>query len=141
MQQIGETLRFSATDLVGHVDCHHLTALDAAVARGELEKPRFFDPLLQALFDRGLAHEHAYVEYLRQAGHDIVEIDGPAGIDQTRVDKTIGAMRARAGAHRPDRLVYTGLINPGGPIDLDNVVSRLTQVLYVGVFVCKTAIE
>src|SRR4029077_17421153 len=96
MQEIGETLRLSASDLVGHVDCHHLTALDAAVARGELERPRFWDPLLQALFDRGLAHEHAYVEHLRQAGHEVVEIDGPAGIDQTRVDKTIEAMRAGA---------------------------------------------
>src|SRR5437016_538649 len=97
MQLIGETLRFSASDLVGHVDCHHLTALDAAVARGELERPRFWDPLLQALFDRGLAHEHGYVEHLRQAGLEVIEIDGPAGIDQTRVDKTIEAMRVGAG--------------------------------------------
>jgi len=97
MQIVGETLRFSASDLVGHVDCHHLTVLDTAVARGELEKPRFWDPLLQALFDRGLAHEHAYVEHLRQAGFEVVEIDGPAGIDQSRVDKTIDAIRA--GAH------------------------------------------
>src|SRR5438105_11978340 len=96
MQQIGETLRFSASDLVGHVDCHHLTALDAAVARGELEKPRFWDPLLQALFDRGLTHERAYVEHLRQTGREVVEIEGPAGIDQARVDKTIEAMRAGA---------------------------------------------
>src|SRR3984893_4381892 len=96
MQKVGETLRFSASDLVGHVDCHHLTALDVAVARGELRRPRFQDPLLQALFDRGLAHERAYVEHLRKAGHEIVEIDGAAGIDQTRVDKTIEAMRAGA---------------------------------------------
>src|SRR5438874_1401349 len=96
MQIVGETLRFSASDLVGHVDCHHLTVLDTAVARGELEKPRFWDPLLQTLFDRGLAHERAYVEHLRQAGYEVVEIDGPSGIDQTRVDKTIEAMRAGA---------------------------------------------
>src|SRR5881392_4072105 len=96
MQTVGKTLRFSASDLVGHVDCHHLTALDAAVARGELEKPRFWDPLLQALFDRGLAHEHDYVEHLRQAGHEVVEIDGSGGIDQARVDKTIEAMRVGA---------------------------------------------
>src|SRR5881398_2590709 len=94
MQQVGKSLCLSASDLVGHVDCHHLTVLDTAVARGELEKPRFWDPLLQALFDRGLAHEHAYVKHLRQAGLEVVEIDGPAGIDQARVDKTIEAMRA-----------------------------------------------
>src|ERR1700674_1548458 len=97
MLRVGTALRFSASDLVGHVDCHHLTVLDASVARGALERPRFWDPPLQALFDRGLAHEHAYVEHLRQAGHDVVEIDGPAGIDQARVEKTIEAMRAGAG--------------------------------------------
>ncbi len=97
MQQIGETLRFSASDLVGHVDCHHLTALDAAVARGELRRPRFQDPLLQALFDRGLAHEHAYVEHLRRVGLEVIEIDGPAGINQTRVDRTIEVMSAGVG--------------------------------------------
>src|ERR1700730_12252249 len=97
MQKVGETLRFSASDLVGHVDCHHLTALDVAVARGNLVRPRFWDPLLQALFDRGLAHERAYVEHLRQAGHEVIEIDGPAGIDQARVEKTIEAMRAGVG--------------------------------------------
>src|SRR5207253_7286143 len=96
MQKIGEILRFSASDLVGHVDCHHLTALDAAVACGELERPRFWDPLLQALFDRGLAHEHAYVDHLRQSGFDVVDIEGAAGIDQARVDKTSGAMRGGA---------------------------------------------
>ncbi|TLZ44553.1 MAG: TM0106 family RecB-like putative nuclease, partial [Gammaproteobacteria bacterium] len=66
-------------------------------ARGELQRPRFWDPLLQALFDRGLAHERAYVEHLRQAGHHVVEIDGPAGIDEARVDKTIEAMVAGVG--------------------------------------------
>jgi len=44
MLKLGDTLRFSASDLVGHVDCHHLTALGAAAARGELERPRFWIP-------------------------------------------------------------------------------------------------
>ena len=48
---------------------------------------------------------------------------------------------AYAGAHGFDRLVYPGSINPPGPIDLDDFMSRLTQVFYVGVFVCETAIE
>jgi hypothetical protein len=34
MQQVGQEIRFSASDLAGHLDCHHLTALDAAVAPG-----------------------------------------------------------------------------------------------------------
>lgn len=96
MQQTGGKLRFSASDLVGHVDCHHLTALDVSAARGQLEKPKPWDPLLQILAERGLAHEQQYVEHLRQAGFPVVEIDGAGGIDQARVDQTLAAMRAGA---------------------------------------------
>src|SRR5580700_1238171 len=94
MQKIGATFRFSASDLVGHVECHHLTALDIAVARGQLEKPRPYDPLLQILVERGLAHERQYVDHLRQTGLAVVEIEGSGGIDQARIDKTLEAMRA-----------------------------------------------
>jgi uncharacterized protein len=66
MQQVGEEIRFSASDLVGHLDCHHLTALDAAVARGNLNKPKIWDPVLQTLLERGLAHERQYVEHLKE---------------------------------------------------------------------------
>ena len=96
MLRVGEILRFSASDLVGHVDCHHLTTLDVAVARGQLEKPKPYDPLLQILAERGLAHERQYVDHLRQAGFTVVEIEGSGGIDQARVDKTLEAMRAGA---------------------------------------------
>jgi hypothetical protein len=31
MQQVGKAIRFSASDLVGDLDCRHLTSLDAVV--------------------------------------------------------------------------------------------------------------
>jgi predicted RecB family nuclease len=96
MLRVGEALRFSASDLVGYVDCHHLTTLDITVASGKLEKPRPWDPLLQILAERGLAHERQYVEHLRNAGFAVVEIDGTGGIDQARADQTLAAMRAGA---------------------------------------------
>ena len=95
MQRSGNDLLFSASDLVGHVDCHHLTALDAAVARGDLARPHFFDPSFQALLERGLAHERRYVEHLRAAGREPVEIGG-AGVDRARAERTLEAMRAGA---------------------------------------------
>jgi len=39
--KVGETLRFSASDLVGHVDCHHLTLSDAGVVLGRLITEEF----------------------------------------------------------------------------------------------------
>jgi predicted RecB family nuclease len=93
MQQVAEGIRFSASDLVGHLDCHHLTALDAAVARGSIQRPKIWDPVLQTLVARGLAHEREYVETLKQSGLSVVEIAG-GGINSSQVDQTLAAMRA-----------------------------------------------
>ena len=76
MKKVGATFEFSATDLVGHLNCHHLTVLDRAVADGALPKPKVWDPLLQILSERGTAHEQSYVEHLTAAGLDVVRIDG-----------------------------------------------------------------
>jgi hypothetical protein len=67
MQQVGKDVRFSASDLVGHLDCHHLTALDAAVARGTAAKPKIWDPVLETLAECGRAHERQYLEKLKES--------------------------------------------------------------------------
>ena len=95
MQQVGKDLRFSASDLVGHLDCHHLTALDAAVARSSLGKPKIWDPILQTLVERGLVHERQYVEHLKQMGINVVEIQG-GGVNSTQAQQTLEAMRSGA---------------------------------------------
>src|ERR1700681_906427 len=97
MQQLNNAIRFSASDLVGHLDCHHLTALDAAVARGSITRPKIWDPVLQTLVERGIAHEQEYVETLKQSGISVVEIAG-GGINPSQVDKTVAAMQAGADA-------------------------------------------
>ena len=53
MQKTGDKLLLSASDLVGHLACRHLTQLNQAVTRGELAAPMFFDPLLELLKERG----------------------------------------------------------------------------------------
>ncbi len=57
MRKSGATFQLSASDLVGHLNCRHLTVLDRAVAEGALAKPKIWDPLLQILAERGSAHE------------------------------------------------------------------------------------
>jgi uncharacterized protein len=105
MQKVGEQFRFSASDLVGHLDCHHLTALDAAVVLGSLTRVTIWDPVLETLVERGLAHERAYVETLRQSGVSVVEITG-GGINSSQVDQTLAAMRSGK-----DVIVQGALIN------------------------------
>src|SRR5882757_6937448 len=95
MQKIADQLRFSASDLVGHLDCHHLTALDAAVAHGTLSKPKIWDPVLQALVERGLVHERQYVAHLTQLDINVVQIQG-GGINATQAQQTVEAMKSGA---------------------------------------------
>ena len=87
------TLRLSATDLVGYLNCRHLTQLEHAAARGELARPKFFDPALEALWERGKQHELAYVDHLRAQSLSCVVIDG-VDISEEAVAQTIAAMRA-----------------------------------------------
>jgi uncharacterized protein len=65
MERIGGSLKLSATDLVGHLNCGYLTGLDLAVAKGALEKPKLWDPLLEILWERGARHEQGFIDHLK----------------------------------------------------------------------------
>ena len=95
MQSIDGRLQLSASDLVGHLSCRHLTNLDIAVANGSLEKPGVWDPLVEILRERGAVHEQNYITHLQDAGFETVRIEG-GGIEQHQVDQTVDAMRAGA---------------------------------------------
>ncbi len=96
MIRFGETLQLSASDLVGHLNCRHLTNLDVEVADGRLEKPKVWDPFLEILTERGAAHERGYVEHLRSLGWAVTEIEATRGITPAQVEQTLAAMRAGA---------------------------------------------
>lgn len=115
MKYDGDDVRLSATDLVGHLNCRHLTELDRAVARGSLPEPKVWDPALEALWERGKQHEASYVDHLTDQGLEIVTIDGvditPEAVAETtaamRSGKAIilqGALRTGAWAGRTDVL-------------------------------------
>jgi len=93
MLKSGGTLYLSASDLVGHLNCRHLTELDLASASGRIERPYYHDPLLQNLFELGAVHERRYIEHLAKGGLDVVQIEG-VGITPSQVDQTVAAMRA-----------------------------------------------
>jgi uncharacterized protein len=93
MQLVGKSLHLSASDLVGHLNCHYLTTLDLQVAYGKASKPKVWDPLLELLVERGALHEQAYVDHLKAAGLSITKIDG-VGVDAGAVAETLAAMQA-----------------------------------------------
>lgn len=79
-------LRLSATDLAGHLACHHLTALDLASASGEVAPPPWNNPVLAAIQERGLEHEARYLEELQAQGRELRDLSG-------ETDRGTGALR------------------------------------------------
>ena len=77
-----QDLVLSATDLANFLGCRHRTALDLSVAFQKRQRPYRDDPLLKALWQRGLEHERRFVDSLRGTGsledlstiHDPVEL-------------------------------------------------------------------
>ena len=63
-----QDLVLSATDLANFLGCRHRTALDLSVAFQKRRRPYRDDPLLEALWQRGLEHEKRFVDSLRGAG-------------------------------------------------------------------------
>lgn len=102
MERIEGRLIVSATDLVGHLACGHLTVLDGRVSLGALAKPKRDDPELAVLTTRGLEHEDRYLQTLKAEGLHVVEIAEPdRGTDRLaalrqREAETAQAMRAGA---------------------------------------------
>lgn len=88
MRKLEDNVQLSASDLVNHLYCEHLTELDLKVAEGAHAKPHHWDPLLEILRERGRRHEEAFTAHLRAQGLDTVEIEGievtPGAIEQTR---------------------------------------------------------
>ena len=95
MKQHADKIILSASDLVGHLNCGHLTELDLRVAIGALAKPKHWDPLLEILRERGDRHEKAFIDHLEAEGVSAVQIDGiditPAAVSATRAAMASGA--------------------------------------------------
>ena len=88
------SLRFSPSDLVGFLACPHLTTLELAVARDELERPFRDDPHAELIRRKGDEHE---ARYLASLGDEVVRIDDPHELDWAEaVAQTEAAVRAGA---------------------------------------------
>ena len=110
----GEVIHLSASDLVGHLECRHLTDLDVEALYGRIQRPHFHDPLLDILIERGALHERSYLEHLAGQGYQVVEIEG-AGVTRALADRTLHAMRSGVQAIAQAALLHDGW---GGRADL-----------------------
>src|SRR3954451_11232998 len=65
----------SATDLVGVLECGHLTNLDRQVVAGTRAKPFRDDPGLEVVRRRGGEHEQRFIDELEKCGRTVVRGD------------------------------------------------------------------
>ena len=125
MQKIGDSIVCSASDLVGHLNCRHLTGLDIAVATGALAKPKVWDPLLQLLWERGARHEQAFVDHLKSQGFTVTVIDG-IGVDDVAVARTRDAMIAG------EEIIVQGAFRSNGWVGRTDILRRVETASDLG---------
>src|SRR5437016_10522720 len=97
MRLIDGQLVLTATDLVGHLACPHLTQLNRAVAEKRLSAPVREDPELEIVARRGQEHERGELKRFIVGGKKVVTIHGEAGsADGMRAleAQTLSAMRS-----------------------------------------------
>ena len=125
MQKVGDSILLSASDLVGHLNCRHLTGLDIAVATGALGKPKVWDPLLEILWERGARHEQGFVEHLKSQDLSVTVIDG-VGVDAEVVARTRAAMIAG------DEVIVQGAFRADSWVGRTDVLRRVETASDLG---------
>ena len=98
MQQVDGRVVYSATDLVGYLECQHLATLERAAVWGHLTRPVREDKVLDRIAQRGIEHEQRFLESLRGEGLTVVEVRQdkslPYAERRTRSrEETLAAMR------------------------------------------------
>ena len=101
MQRVDGRLVYSATDLVGYLQCRHLAKLERAAAWRHIERPMRSDPVLDRIQQRGLEHEQRFLDALRGEGLRVVEVERDDDLprEARRIrgrDETLAAMREGA---------------------------------------------
>ena len=100
----GKTI-FSPTDLANHLSCNYITVLNKKLIKGELQKPKIENRVLDLLREKGLAFEKSFLDKLVSDGLTVVQIEQK---DPLAEEKTIQAMRDGADVIFQARLVEKG---------------------------------
>ena len=131
MEIVDDRLMYSATDLVGFLECGHLTSLERAAVSGHLERPVRADPVLDRIAQRGQLHEERFLESLMSEGFRAVKLDPDPDLPRgQRLDKgreqTLEAMRTGAD------VVYQAVLFDGRRLGYADFLRRVEQVSDLG---------
>jgi uncharacterized protein len=88
-------LQLSPSDVTAFLACEYLTTLSLRQARGEIERPEVANEQAELIFRKGLEHEQAYLQKLRDDGLCVAEIELDEDGDWEAAQKrTLEAMRS-----------------------------------------------
>ncbi|MDE2695531.1 MAG: nuclease, partial [Chloroflexota bacterium] len=126
MQRIDGQPVYSATDLVGYLECVHLANLERAAVWGHLTRPVRSDPVLDRIAQRGFEHEQRFRESLHRDGTMVVEIERDESLPYgERVirgsDETLEAMRNGAD------VIYQAVLFDGRRLGYADFLRRVEQ--------------
>ena len=126
MQRLGTQFVYSASDIVGALECRHLAHLERAAVDGHLRRPTRADPVLDRIAQRGIEHEQRFLAELNGYGLRIVVI--PRDTTAPRVerlmrgrDATIAAMREGAD------VIYQAVLFEGRCLGYADFLRRVEQ--------------
>ena len=91
MRLTGTTLPLSPPARYAFLGCRHHTGLDLSVVRGLLAKPRYVDPMLWVVLEKGEQQEKQYVDWLRDDRCSVVHHRKERNITATRAALVSGA--------------------------------------------------
>jgi predicted RecB family nuclease len=117
----------SPTDLANHLACAHLTTLELAAVRGDLERPVRENPQAELIRRKGDEHELAYLARLRAEGREIVEIERDD-------DLASAAARTEAVLRAGGEVVYQGVLASGGWRGIADFLVRVDEPSALGPF-------
>ena len=117
---------YSATDLVGYLECEHLSRLDRAAAAGLVTAPQIDDPVLERIAKRGELHERRFLESLAENGTRVTSIaldDRLPYEERLRAarDATIAAMRSGA------QVIYQAVLYDGRRLGFADFLRRVEK--------------
>ncbi len=122
---------YSATDLVGYLECGHLSRLDLARAAGLIAAPFVDDPVLDRIAKRGELHEHRFLDSLVKNGQAVTEVPLDESLSyEERLESgrkaTLAAMRAG------DEVIYQAVLYDGRRIGFADFLHRVERPSSLG---------
>jgi uncharacterized protein len=127
VRKINGVLIYSASDIVNFLECEHLSALD----RVHLDTPlprAADDEVNQLIQEHGIRHEHAYLDSLRAAGRNIIDVSEPRGPLDAQVTRT------RAALAEGHDVVYQAALQDGVLAGFADFLERVETPSQLGAF-------